>query len=64
MGAVAVAPSDPDVVYIGMGEVQLRANVLQGDGVYRSDDGGRSWRHLGLGETHAIGRVQVPPAPS
>jgi len=61
VGAVAVAPSDPDVVYIGMGEVQLRANVLQGDGVYRSDDGGRSWRHLGLAETHAIGRVRIHP---
>ena len=61
VGAVAVAPSDPDVVYIGMGEVQLRANVLQGDGVYRSDDAGKSWRHLGLADTHAIGRIRVHP---
>ena len=61
VGAVTVAASNPDVVYIGMGEVQLRANVLQGDGVYRSDDGGRSWRHLGLEDTHAIGRIRVDP---
>ena len=61
VGAVTVAASDPDVVYIGMGEVQLRANVLQGDGVYRSDDGGLSWRHLGLADTHAIGRIRVHP---
>jgi photosystem II stability/assembly factor-like uncharacterized protein len=58
---VTVAESNPDVVYIGMGEVQLRANVLQGDGVYRSDDGGRSWRHLGLENTQAIGRIRVHP---
>ncbi|HBE00486.1 MAG TPA: glycosyl hydrolase, partial [Gemmatimonadetes bacterium] len=61
VGAVTVAESNPDVVYIGMGEVQLRANVLQGDGVYRSDDGGRHWRHLGLENTHAIGRIRVHP---
>ena len=61
VGAVAMAPSDPDIVYIGMGEVQLRANVLQGDGVYRSDDAGKSWRHLGLADTHAIGRIRVHP---
>ncbi len=61
VGAVAMAPSDPDIVYIGMGEVQLRANVLQGDGVYRSDDAGKSWRHLGLADTHAIGRIRIHP---
>jgi len=61
VGAVAMAPSNPDIVYIGMGEVQLRANVLQGDGVYRSDDAGKRWRHLGLADTHAIGRIRVHP---
>ena len=61
VGAVAVAESDPDVVFIGMGEAQLRGNVLQGDGVYRSGDGGRSWTHLGLAETQAISRVRVHP---
>ena len=58
---MTVAESDPDIVYIGMGEVQLRANVLQGDGVYRTDDGGHTWHHLGLEDTHAIGRIRVHP---
>ena len=61
VGAVAVAESDPDVVFIGMGESQLRGNVLQGDGVYRSGNGGRSWTHLGLSETQAISRIRVHP---
>ena len=62
VGAVAMAPSDPDIVYIGMGEVQLRANVLQGDGVYRSGDAGKTWRHIGLADSHAIGRIRIHPA--
>jgi len=61
VGAVAVAPSDPEVVYVGMGEVQLRSNVIQGDGVYRSTDGGETWTHLGLDETQSIGRIRVHP---
>lgn len=61
VGAVTVAESDPDVVFIGTGEAQLRANVLQGDGVYRSGDGGRSWKHLGLTETQTISRIRVHP---
>jgi photosystem II stability/assembly factor-like uncharacterized protein len=62
VGAVAVAPSNPDVVYVGMGEVQLRGNILQGDGVYRSTDGGRTWAHLGLAETQTIARIRVHPS--
>ncbi|HET9682448.1 MAG TPA: hypothetical protein VFP19_10450, partial [Candidatus Limnocylindrales bacterium] len=62
VGAVAVSPSNPDIVYLGMGEVQLRGNVMQGDGVYRSSDGGKSWVHLGLGDTHAIGRIRIDPS--
>ncbi|HXW04912.1 MAG TPA: hypothetical protein VD833_06765 [Vicinamibacterales bacterium] len=62
VGAVAVAASDPDVVYAGMGEVALRGNVIQGDGVYRSGDGGRTWTHVGLEKTMAIGRVRVHPS--
>jgi len=61
VGAVAVAPSDPDVVYMGMGEAQLRSNVIQGDGVYRSTDGGDTWTHLGLAETQTIGEIRVHP---
>ncbi|MEO8576691.1 MAG: glycosyl hydrolase, partial [Gemmatimonadales bacterium] len=59
VGAVAVAESNPDVVYIGMGEVQLRGNIMQGDGVYRSPDSGKTWTHMGLENTQAIGRVRV-----
>jgi photosystem II stability/assembly factor-like uncharacterized protein len=61
VGAVAVSESNPDIVYIGMGEVQLRGSVLQGDGVYRSADGGKTWKHVGLADTQAIGRVRIHP---
>ncbi|MGQ0650256.1 MAG: WD40/YVTN/BNR-like repeat-containing protein [Gemmatimonadaceae bacterium] len=62
VGAVAVAATHPDTVYIGMGETQLRGNIMQGDGVYRSIDAGRTWTHQGLAETQAIARVRVHPA--
>ena len=61
VGAVAVAETNPDIVYIGMGEVQLRGSITQGDGVYKTTDGGKSWRHLGLKETQAIARIRVHP---
>ncbi|PHN00623.1 VPS10 domain-containing protein [Flavilitoribacter nigricans] len=61
VGAVAVAETNPDVVYIGMGEVQLRGSITQGDGVYKTTDGGKTWRHLGLKETQAISRIRVHP---
>jgi photosystem II stability/assembly factor-like uncharacterized protein len=61
VGAVAVAETNPDVVYIGMGETQLRGSIAQGDGVYKSTDGGKTWRHLGLADTQAIARVRVHP---
>ena len=61
VGALAVAPSDPSVVYVGMGEATLRGNVAHGDGVYRSRDAGRSWQHLGLEATRHIGRVRIHP---
>lgn len=58
-GAVTVAPSNPDVVYAGMGETELRGNIIQGDGVYRSTDAGRTWQHAGLEKTMAISRIRV-----
>lgn len=61
VGAVGVCEADPDVVYIGTGETQLRGNVIQGDGVYRSSDGGETWEHLGLGASQNIARVRVHP---
>ncbi|GLU43023.1 WD40/YVTN/BNR-like repeat-containing protein [Allomuricauda sp. NBRC 101325] len=61
VGAVAVAETNPDVVYIGMGETQLRGSITQGDGVYKTTDGGKTWKHLGLEETQAIARVRVDP---
>jgi photosystem II stability/assembly factor-like uncharacterized protein len=61
VGAVAVCEADPDVVYIGTGETQLRGNVMQGDGVYKSTNGGSTWSHLGLAETQNISRIRVHP---
>jgi len=61
VGALAVAPSDPNVVYAGTGEATIRGNVSHGDGVYRSDDAGRTWRHLGLEATRHIGRIAIHP---
>lgn len=61
VGAVAVAETNPDIVYIGMGEVQLRGSITQGDGVYKSVDGGKKWNHLGLEETQAISRIRIHP---
>lgn len=62
VGALAVAASDPNVIYAGMGECCIRSNVSHGDGVYRSTDAGASWAHCGLEATRHIGRVRVHPA--
>jgi hypothetical protein len=51
VGAIAIAASNPDVVYVGMGETQLRGNIIQGDGVYKTTDGGKTWTHIGLEKT-------------
>ena len=61
IGAVAVCESDPDIVYIGTGETQLRGNIQQGDGAYRSVDAGESWEHIGLAEVQNIARIRVHP---
>lgn len=61
VGAIDVSLSNPDTVYVGMGEHAIRGNTSHGDGVYRSDDAGKTWRHLGLKETLHIGRIRVHP---
>ncbi len=61
VGAIAVAPSDPNVIYVGMGETTIRGNVSHGDGVYKSTDGGKTWRHMGLTDTRHIGKIRVHP---
>jgi photosystem II stability/assembly factor-like uncharacterized protein len=61
IGAIAVAPSDPNVIYVGSGEACIRGNISYGNGVYRSTDAGASWTHVGLTDTRHIGRVAVSP---
>ncbi len=61
VGDIAIAPSDPDVIYLGMGEPHSRNSISWGDGVWRSRDGGESWDHMGLEETYHIGRIVVDP---
>ncbi len=62
IGSLAVAASDANVVYAGTGEACVRADVSRGDGVYRTEDAGRTWRNSGLGNSHHIGCVVVNPA--
>jgi photosystem II stability/assembly factor-like uncharacterized protein len=61
IGSIAVAPSDPNVIYVGSGEACLRGNIAQGDGVYKSVDGGKTWKNIGLHDSRAIGKVIVDP---
>jgi len=62
IGAIAVAPSNPDIVYVGGGEFPIRGNVSHGDGVYKTTDGGRTWRYMGLVETRHIAKIRVHPS--
>ena len=61
IGAVEVAPSDPNVVYVGTGSGCPRGNIMNGDGIYRSEDGGSTWRHVGLPDAGLVPRIVVHP---
>ncbi|MEO6798962.1 MAG: hypothetical protein ABI178_03395, partial [Rhodanobacter sp.] len=61
IGAIGVAPSNSDVVYVGTGEASIRSNATYGNGMYRSGDGGKTWLHVGLDDTRHIGRLLVDP---
>jgi photosystem II stability/assembly factor-like uncharacterized protein len=61
IGAIAVAPSDPNVIYVGSGEADFRSDLQQGNGMYKSTDAGATWQRIGLADTRAIGRISVDP---
>jgi photosystem II stability/assembly factor-like uncharacterized protein len=61
IGAVAIDPKNPQVVWVGTGENNSQRSVSYGDGVYRSDDGGKSWRNVGLKKSEHIGRILIDP---
>ncbi len=61
VGAVAVSETDPDLVFIGMGETCIRGNIMPGDGVYRSRDAGETWEHIGFSESDAIAKIRIHP---
>jgi len=61
VGAIAVSEYDPNIVYVGMGEAPIRGNVSHGDGMYKSTDAGKTWKHIGLEDTSQISRVRIHP---
>jgi len=61
VGAVAVSESNPDIVFIGMGESCIRGNIQPGDGVYKSTDAGQTWRHVGFSDSQAISKIRIHP---
>ncbi len=64
IGAVAIAPSDPNVIYVGTGEACIRGNIVMGNGVYKSTDAGKTWKFIGLRDTYSIGRMIIDPQDS
>src|SRR5207302_8835581 len=62
IGDVTVAPSDPSIVWVGSGEANNRQSGSWGNGVYKSTDAGRTWKHIGLNNSMHIGRIVISPA--
>lgn len=61
VGAISVAPSDPNIIYVGMGEADMRSNISYGDGMYKSNDAGKTWKHIGLKAADGIANIEVHP---
>jgi photosystem II stability/assembly factor-like uncharacterized protein len=61
IGAIAVAPSNPQILYVGTGEADMRSDISYGNGMYRSADGGKTWAHIGLEDSRQIARILIDP---
>src|SRR5579875_504686 len=61
IGAIGVAPSNPNVIYVGTGEADMRSDIAQGEGMYKSVDGGKTWTHIGLTDSQQIAMIRIDP---
>ncbi len=61
VGAIAIAPSNSNIIYAGMGEAEMRGNISFGDGAYKSSDAGKTWKHIGLEKSYAISTILIHP---
>ena len=61
IGALAVAPSNPDILYVGTGEADFRSDLTYGDGIYKTTDGGKTWKNIGLRDSRHIARIAIDP---
>jgi photosystem II stability/assembly factor-like uncharacterized protein len=61
IGAIAVAPSNSEIIYVGSGEADMRSSISTGNGMYKSSDGGKTWAHIGLTDSRQIGRILIDP---